>query len=64
MGKFVLLKDVIIPRGSVFDTTSDQKWWNSYVETLVEMGKDATWYFILHKGSIEDMPTDLITTLK
>lgn len=62
--KFVLLKDVVIPAGTVLERACNEHWWFAYVECTVWMGTDATADFLVNVSGIEDMPKDLITEIK
>jgi hypothetical protein len=62
--KFVLLKNIIIPAGTILDIVPINRGGESYVECVVDMGKDSTAYFGCSLSAIEDMPEDLITILK
>lgn len=60
--KYVLLKDVIIKKGTILSSSPNQRRGN--VECYVEMGKDSTAIFLTNKDAIKDMPEDLITLIK
>lgn len=61
--KFVLLKKIVIPAGTVLDTAPLNRGGKHAVETIIGMGKDSTAYFHMSLGAIEDAP-EYITELK
>ena len=62
--KFVLLKDVIIPAGTVLDSAPTNRGGELAVEAIIGMGKDSTAYFHMSVLAIEDAPKDLIALLQ
>lgn len=61
---YVLLKDVVIPAGTVLDRCPLQRGGEKSVEAIIAMGKDASAYFNMGKLAIQDMPADLIAEIK
>lgn len=61
---FVLLKDVVIPAGTVLETAPLNRGGGSAVEAIVAMGDDSTAYFNMTITAINDAPKDLITEVK
>ena len=59
--KYVLLKDVIIPAGTILDVAPLNRGGYRNREAIVAMGKDSTAYFNISLLAIEDAPKDLIT---
>lgn len=62
--KFVLLKAVTIPAGTILDRAPNNRGGFNSVEAIIGMGDDSTAYFNMSLGAIEDMPEDLITEVK
>lgn len=60
---FVLLKNVVIKRGTVLFPAPLQRGGKRSVETVVAMGKNSTAYFNMSIAAIEDMPKNLIKPL-
>ncbi len=62
--KYVLLKDVIIKKGTILGRAPNERGGLSSVECCVEMGKNSSANFNCSILSIEDMPENLIKLLK
>jgi len=58
--KYVLLKDVIIKKGTILSTACNERGGKYNVECCIEMGKDSTGNFNCSIEAIKDMPDDLI----
>lgn len=62
--KYVLLQDIVIPKGTVFDRAPNQRGGIHSVEAIIALGKDSVAYLNTSHLNIEDAPADLITELK
>lgn len=62
--QYVLLKDVVIPAGTVLSCAPSQRGGAEAVEAVVAMGKDAIAWFHMRLGDIRDAPADLIAELR
>ena len=62
--EFVLLKNIIIPAGTVLSRACEERGGASNVEAVIGMGKDSTANFNMSLMAIDDMPEDLITKVK
>lgn len=62
--QYVLLKDVVIPAGTVLETAPLNRGGYGAVEAIVAMGDDATAHFNMTVSAINDAQKDLITKLK
>jgi len=61
---YVLLKDVVIPAGTVLSRAANERGGEYAIECFAEMGKDSTATFVLSTATIADIPSDLITKTK
>jgi hypothetical protein len=58
--RFVLLKDVVIPAGTILSRASNERGGAERVEATVEMGRDATAWLNMAVAAIPDAPDELI----
>lgn len=57
---YVLLRDVVVPAGTVLRRAANQRGGTSCVEAPVEMGPDASAWLVFAVSMVPDAPADLI----
>jgi len=62
--KYVLLQDIVIPKGTILQTSPNNRGGKNNFETDIAMGDDSTAIFMASILAIEDMPDSLITEIK
>lgn len=61
--KIVLLKDVIIPAGTLFDTAANERGGKENLEACIGFGKDYAGWLVVDEYSTKDA-SEFFTTLK